>query len=453
MSGYELAIRGGTVVDRGGRAELDLYTSKGRIAALLPRDRSEPAEATFDASGLFLLPGMVDTHVHLMDPGDTTRENFLAGTEAALCQGITTVVEHTHGWPVTTRTQLSEKIDHLRERSHVDFGLAAHVWPDKVGELADLWRAGVVFFKIFTCATHGVPALAGAALAKALAELARLDAPCLVHCEDDDLTRSMELELRDLGRTDPGIIPLWRSRDAELIAVYATGLLARSSGARVTIAHASSAEVLDAVAWLRRQGAPIAAESCPQYLFLGEAEVFEHGALRKFTPPARIRDATDESAMWSAFNRGSIHHLSSDHAPSTRAQKAAGSIWDVHFGLPGLDTTLPLMLDAAIRGLTSLERLVEVYAGAPARHYGLARKGRLTVGYDADVTLVETGGSRTLDDDSIRSLARWTPYAGRPVRGQVVATVLRGRIAQHNGEVLGLPSGRHLLGPGSPASA
>lgn len=448
MSTFDLAIRGGTVIDRASRARLDIYASAGRIAALLPPDRSEPATETIDASGMLLLPGMVDTHVHLMEPGDSSREDFPTGTAAALRQGVTTVVEHTHSWPVTSKALLSEKLSGLRGRSHVDFGLAAHVWPDKIDELGELWRAGVAFFKIFTCATHGVPAVGGIDLLRVLEELGRFDGPCLVHCEDDDLTRGLERELRSLGRDDPGVIPLWRSREAELVAIHATGLLARSRGARVTIAHASSPEVLATVDWLRQRGAPLVAEGCPQYLVLREDEVYEHGALRKFTPPARIRHAADESAMWGAFNDGTIHHLSSDHAPSTRAQKAAGSIWDVHFGLPGLDTTLPIMVDAAIRGTTSFERVVEAYSTAPARYYGLSRKGRLATGYDADVVLIEPGTTRVLSDADVRSVAGWTPYAGRTVLGGVVATVLRGRLAQRGGTIVEPPSGRYLPGRG-----
>lgn len=452
MSGFDLAIRGGTVVSATGRAPLDIYVSGEKIAALLPQARPEAASETIDASGLYVLPGMVDTHVHLMDPGDASREDFPAGTGAALCQGVTTVVEHTHGWPVTSASRYAEKLAHLAGRSYADFGLAAHVWPDRIGELEGLWRAGVVFFKIFTCSTHGVPALTGERLAAALDTIGRFGGRCLVHCEDDGLTAGLERVLRDAGRDDPGILPDWRSREAELIAVHAVGVLSRACGAHVAIAHASSPEVVDAVAWHRRRGAPLVAETCPQYLLVWESEVFEHGALRKFTPPARIRSAQDETAMWAAFNSGAVHHLSTDHAPSTRAQKAAGSIWDVHFGLPGLDTTLPLMIDAALSGKTSLERVAAAYATAPARHYGLAGKGRIAPGYDADMVLVDPRPRRVLADEDVRSKAGWTPYAGREVAGAAVATVLRGRLAARDGELVGGPSGGHLRGAGAAAA-
>ena len=146
----------------------------GRVAALLEPSESAAATSTIDARGLLVLPGMVDTHVHFMDPGDAAREDFLAGSAAAALRGVTTVVEHTHGWPVTTAARLEEKRDHLRGRSHVDFGLAAHVWPDALEDLPPLWRAGAAYFKAFTCATHGVPAVAAdrlLELAESLGEL------------------------------------------------------------------------------------------------------------------------------------------------------------------------------------------------------------------------------------------------------------------------------------------
>jgi dihydroorotase-like cyclic amidohydrolase len=152
--------------------------------------------------------------------------------------------------------------------------------------------------------------------------------------------------------------------------------------------------------------------------------------------------------MWAALHDRRIHHLASDHAPSTRQQKAAGSIWEVHFGLPGLDTTAPLLIDAALSGHISLERMVEAYATAPARRYGLAGKGDLRPGYDADLALVDPGARWVLSDDHVRSRSGWTPYAGREVRGRVVGTMLRGRLAAWAGQPAGEPSGRFVPGPG-----
>src|ERR1700683_345063 len=150
-------VWGGGVVGSAGSAPLDVWIRDGRVAEL-SRGSDHAAAEEIDATGLLVLPGMVDTHVHLMEPGDPSRENFVAGSSAAAANGVTTIVEHTHSWPVTTVDRLTEKLDVLAGRSHVDYGLSAHLWPDNAGQLAGLWQAGVVFFKIFTCSTHGIAA-------------------------------------------------------------------------------------------------------------------------------------------------------------------------------------------------------------------------------------------------------------------------------------------------------
>lgn len=432
-----------------GRARLDVYIQGGRVVALEPPSGAHDADRVIDATGLFVLPGMVDTHVHLMDPGDETRESFPDGTAAAACSGITTVVEHTHGWPVTSVARFGEKRAHLRGRSHVDYGLAAHVWPEHLGELPALWRAGVTFFKVFTCTTHGVPAVRADLIFDVLGSVAGFDGACLVHCEDDLMTARNERLLRDSGRVDPGVINEWRSREAEAVAIGTVALAARLTGARVTIAHLSNASVLEILAAEQRLGSPAVAETCPQYLFLREDEIHTQGSLRKFTPPARIRSAADEDAMWEAFNSGAVHHLSSDHAPSTLEQKRVGTIWDAPFGLPGLDSTLPLMLDAALTGRTSLERLVAAYAESPARQYRLTRKGRVAVGLDADLVLVNPTGRSTLTNERVLSKARWTPFAERVGQGQITMTLLRGAVIARAGVPQGDRAGRFLPGPGA----
>jgi dihydroorotase len=167
-------------------------------------------------------------------------------------------------------------------------------------------------------------------------------------------------------------------------------------------------------------------ESCPQYLTLLEDEVLEHGPFRKFTPPARARDEGDLDAMWRALADGTIDLISSDHAPSTAAQKRAGSIWDVHFGLPGIDTTLSVLLDGAAAGWISYERVVAAYSEAPARIYGLKSKGRLEPGADADLVVVDPTQRWTVTDEDILSKAGWSPYSGRTFTGRAVRTYLRG---------------------------
>ena len=448
MTDLDLLLAGGTVVTSTGRRRLDVGVRDGVIVHVGPGTPS--AARTVDAAGLFLLPGGVDTHVHLMDPGSPEREDFPTGTNAAAASGVTTIIEHSHGMPLRTAQDLRGKVDYLRERSNVDYGLAAHAWPGHASEVPTLWAAGVSFFKVFTCTTHGVPGHDAARLKEHLTATAQAGAVSLLHCEDESLTEAAEALLRADGRTDGGILPDWRSRDAELVAVAVAALLVRRTGARATVAHLSHPEVAEYVARERVHGAALSAESCPQYFLLREAEVLDEGALRKFTPPARARTDEDEAEMWRLLRTGTLTHMSSDHAPSTLEQKRAGDIWNVHFGLPGLDSTMSLLLDAVARGHLAFEDVVRVYSERPAQTYGMwPRKGRIAVGADADIALVDPGAQRTLRHEDVLSKAGWTPFAGRTVRGRVVQTYLRGTLVAEEGRPQDARTGRLVFGPGA----
>lgn len=444
----DTSIDGALLITPDGPQRASVGIRSGRIVRIGSPDAR--ASKRIDAKGLLILPGFVDTHVHLMEPADPTREDWAHGTAAAIASGVTTIVEHTHGAPVRDAQELAAKVAWLKGRSHVDFGLAAHAWPSRLDAIEGLWREGATFVKIFTCTTHGIPRLTRTQMINLFRVTAGLNMPSLVHCEDEQLVSDAADRLRRAGRTDSALLTEWRSRTAEDVAVEMTLEIAAATGAPVAVAHASRLEVVDAVMQARTRGANVVAESCPQYLTLFEDEVQHHAGLRKFTPPARARSVEEHLGMWTALEAGQINHVSSDHAPSTRIQKTDGDIWESPFGLPGLDTTSSLLIDAAIKGDISLERLAESYAAAPARWYGLKGKGSIEIGADADLVLIDPTVERVISDSIVRSKSGWTPYDGQRVRGQVVRTFLRGRLAFSDGMVLP-PRGVHLRGPGHAA--
>ncbi len=443
----QLAIRGGTVVCETGRQQADVHIHQGRVLSI---GASVPARDEIDATGLLVMPGMVETHAHFMDPGDTTREDFGTGTRAAALSGVTTVLEHTHASPVTTAEELVSKLGHVEGKSSVDFGLAAHALPGRSREAAALWAGGACYFKFFTCDTHGIEGNDTPNLRTWFNELASIGAPALVHCEDQEITSAAEFELKASGRSDPLVISEWRSLEAEQTAVHAVGEVARLSGASVCVAHCSSPSVVAYISHEKTEGTDLVAESCPQYFLLRASELATLGPLRKFTPPTRSRGEHDENVMWELLRSGEITLISSDHAPSTLAQKSEGSIWDCNFGLPGIDTTTSLLLDAASRSKISHEDVVRSYSSAPARQYGLwPRKGSLQVGADGDIILVDPSKRWTMTSERVHSKAGWTPYEGRNVTGQVVRTLLRGATLAKNGVISNLPpAGRFVGGAG-----
>lgn len=411
--------------------------SNGRIVAIL-EEPSGDAEHTVDAEGLAALPGMVDQHVHFMDPGDNAREDFIRGSSAAAVGGVTTVVEHTHSNPVLTTGDLRQKKKYLADRSVIDFGLMAHVFPETIVHVPALWEEGVAMFKAFTCTTHGVPGLLPDDVLRLFRSLSENGARALVHCEDEFITEDNEERLRKALRDDYGIIPEWRSVEAELVAVNTVALLARLTGANVTVAHASQPEVVDLVNRERQLGAQLSIESCPQYFYLDTDEVRKHGPTRKFTPPAREAPAGD--LMWERLARGEIDLISTDHAPSTMDQKFGSDIWDCPFGLPGVETTLTMLLNAAAEGRLTLEGIVRAYSETPARLLGLyPRKGAIRPGSNADIVLVDPEEEHVLKNEDIVSKAGWTPFDGRRVKGRPIMTFLRGELVAERGRVFADP--------------
>ncbi len=449
--GVDLVIRGATIVSPEKQMRGDLLIADGCVAGTIAPGVGQGTQVV-DASGLHLLPGAVDPHVHMMDPGLTEREDFMTGTGAAAVGGVTTVVEHHRSLPfVLNADLLRDKAAYLADRSLIDFALFGGAQPDNVEQLKPMWEAGAAAFKLFTCNLHGAPAVLTDKMLEVFREVAAFNGLCLVHAEDEFITAANEKRLKAAGRKDFRVIPEWRTREAEEIAVNTTALIARLTGCRVIVAHASHPAACDLVNRERRLGAKLWVESCPQYFHLTEDEIEKWGPWHKFTPPARDRASTE--AMWQRLQVGDIDMICADHAPATKADKSKGldDIWNCSFGLPGVESVFSMMLTGVNEGRVSLERLVAARSALPAQVYGLwPRKGNLEVGADADFVLVDMQAEKTLRDEEVVSKVGWTPYKGRRVKGLPIKTYVRGNLVAADGKPTGKPGwGRFLPGPGA----
>ena len=436
----DLAIINGLLVDSNGICPAVLSIRGGKIVGITQSLENTPQEV-IDAKGLYILPGAIDGHVHMMDPGHTDREDFTTGTRAAARGGVTTVIDHHRTEPpVFGAKELLGKKEYLKTRSIVDFGLLGGLSLTNPGNLRGLWEAGALGFKGFTCELHEADALGIGNLMEILEEIQKFGGMALFHCEDDSLLKTTEERLRKKGRKDPLSVAEWRSPEAEEIAVRTLIYAARKTGARVAVAHTSLPSVVLEQAAAKAQGISIYTETCAQYLYLTEEDLKEKGPFLKFTPPPRKKEEV-EKMRW-CLAQGLIDMVNSDHCPYPRSEKEAGlgDIWKAPFGIPGVETAISILLDGVSAGNWTLSKVAEVRSEKPAIIYGLVgQKGFLRVGNDADLILVDMKRKRRLDDGQIFSKCGWTPYHGKEMTGDVILTMVRGKVVMREGKVIGEP--------------
>ena len=442
---FDLALRGGTVVTEVAMFPADLVVQGGRVAGLLaPGSNGIQARRVLDVSGLYLLPGAIDVHVHFREPGLTHKEDWETGSAGAAVGGVTTVLEMPNTLPPTaTAEALRDKAKLAEGRSYVDFGLYGVVMADNLEQIEPLWRCGAVGFKIFLGETTGqLSAPSGLRLVQALQAIARTGLRVGFHAEDREICAMALDEARRQGLQGIRAHLASRPAAAELDAIGRLVALARHTGAKVHIFHLSAGEGVELIRLGRASGADITGETCPHYLLLtvDDPRVEAAGAIAKVNPPLRTR--ADAQQLWDGLRDGTLALVASDHAPHT-SQEKTGSIWEAASGVPGVELLLPLMLNEASHGRCSLCDVVRWLAAGPARTFGLyPRKGTLTIGADADIAVVDLHRRWTIRAAALQSKARFTPFDGWEVRGAVVYTLVGGRVVAEDGRLTGPPAGR-----------
>jgi dihydroorotase len=427
MSAFDLIVRGGTIANHAGEGVGDIGVKGGRITAIGDLATASAGQV-IDAKGLHVLPGVIDTQVHFREPGNTHKEDLETGTRAAALGGVTAVFEMPNtAPPTTTADALADKIARAKGRAHVDHAFYAGASPDNYAQLAELERQpGCCGIKTFMGSSTGTLLVSDdEGLNNVLRNITRRAA---FHAEDE----ARLVERKSLAREgDWTSHPEVRDDQAALLAVQRLVNAARKHGKRVHVLHVSSAIEMEFLATAKDVAT---VETLPQFLTFEAPGVYEklHG-FAQMNPP--IRYAKDRAALWSlGIAQGVVDVLGTDHAPHTREEKAQAYPKSPS-GMPGVQTLAPVMLTHVAEGRLSLARFIDLTSAGPQRVFGIAGKGRIALGYDADLTLVDMKARRTIRNEDQATRCGWTPFDGFEAKAWVMGTVIRGQQIMRDGEL------------------
>lgn len=429
----DLVINNGIVVTPDAAFPASVAIKDEKIVAVGAPDAMPPARETLDASGLHILPGAIDVHVHFRDPGYPHKEDWESGTAAAAFGGVTTVFDMPNTIPPTgTGTILAEKHKIAAAKAHVDFGLYGLLGEDTIDNVPELVAGGVIGFKLYMGNTFGkIPSPSTGAMLEAFEVVAETGKRVSLHAETNSVMERRQTRLTQAGRHEPLAHLDSRPAVVAIEAVSRACILSEWTGARIHILHISSADELRPLREAKARGVDVTGETCPQYLFLSTEDYARFGGVIRVNPPVREKD--NQEPIFEAMKDGTIDMIATDHAPHSPEEKTRNDIWAVDCGFPGVETQMPAMLTAVNAGRMSICDYVRWSAFNPARHWGLhPRKGTIQPGADADLALVDLGREWTIDDAKIQSRSKISPWHGRKVKGLPVHTIVRGRFVMRD---------------------
>jgi dihydroorotase len=429
----DLVIRNGKLVSPDSIIDAAVAVKDGAILCVGDDAAMPPARETLDASGLHVLPGAIDVHVHFRDPGYPHKEDFASGTAAAAFGGVTTVFDMPNTIPPTGTVEvLAAKHAIAAEKAHVDYGLYGLLGENTIGNVPALLAGGVIGFKLYMGNTFGkIPSPSTGAMLEAFEVVAASGKRISLHAETNSIMERRETRLREAGRVDPLAHLASRPAVVAVEAVSRAAILAEWTGARIHILHISSAEELEPLRAAKARGVDITGETCPHYLMLSSEDYARLAGVIRVNPP--VREARNQAPLWAALADGTIDLIATDHAPHAIEEKTRNDIWTVDCGFPGVELQMPLMLTECNAGRFSLCDYVRWSAASPAKIFGLfPRKGVIQPGADADLGLIDLRREWTVDDARLQSHARVTPWHGRRMQGLPVHTLVRGRFVMRD---------------------
>ncbi|WP_457798735.1 dihydroorotase [Methylocystis sp. S23] len=422
---FDVILSGGVLVNQDGEGPRDVGVRDGRIAAIGDLSRASAGE-TIDCRGLHILPGVIDSQVHFREPGLSHKEDLESGSRSAVMGGVTAVFEMPNTSPLTTsEAALADKVARGTGRMHCDFAFWVGGTHENAKDLGELERLpGAAGIKVFMGSSTGSLLVADdEGVAEVLSHTRRRAA---FHSEDEDRLNERK-GLRVEG--DPGSHPVWRDVETALRSTRRLLKIAREKRALVHVLHVTTAEEIDLLA----QHKDIASvEATPNHLMLDAEAYGRIGALAQMNPP--VREARHRDALWEGVRQGVVDVIGSDHAPHTLEEKAQPYPKSPS-GMTGVQTILPLLLDAVNKGKLTLARFVDLTSAGPNRIFGIAGKGRVAKGYDADFTVVDLKRREIIRNEWVASRVGWTPYHGTEVTGWPVGTFVRGKKVMWEGEL------------------
>ena len=423
---FDVVLHGGALVNQDGVAERDIGVIDGKIAEIGQLSNFDAAEK-INCRGLHILPGVIDTQVHFREPGMPHKEDLESGSRSAVLGGVTAVFEMPNTDPLTSTPEaLADKVRRGRDRMHCDFAFWVGGTHENARSLAELERLpGAAGVKVFMGSSTGSLLIADdAGIAEVLSHTRRRVA---FHSEDEDRL----IERKHLRRDgDPSSHPIWRDVETAVKSTRRLIKIAQDKGALIHVLHVTTEEEIELLAQCKDIAS---AEVTPHHLTMDETDYQRIGALAQMNPP--VRSARHREALWRGVTQGIVDVIGSDHAPHTLEEKARPYPHSPS-GMTGVQTIVPLLLDHMNAGRVSLERLVDLTSAGPARLFGIAQKGRVAVGYDADLTIVDLKRRETIRNSWIGSRVGWTPYDGKTVNGWPIGTVVRGRKVMWEGELV-----------------
>jgi len=417
----DLTIRKCKVWHKKRLVEAGLAIDEGKIVSISKDTRLPKSDEKINCKGKIILPGLVDTHVHFREPGLEWKEDWSTGSRAAAKGGITFVMDMPNTDPTTTTVMRLLEKKKLAKKSVVNFGLYAGITGDNTDQIENLSKHADAF-KLYMAKTTGVFKLNDNVLImKAFDEISKTKKVVCVHAENQKMNERFLKIYKN--KDDPLAYAHSRPRESEILAINDVIGMAKQTKVKLHVCHVTTKEGLELIK--KAKNVDVTCETCPQYLFMTQEDLKKKKTLAKMNPPLRTKE--DQTALWKGISNGTIDTITSDHAPHTLEEKYQ-DIWLAPAGVPGVETTLPLMLNAVNKRMIGLKKVIELMHNNAVKRFGLGNYGNLEVGNDANLTIIDLKKKWKILREDLLTKCGWSPFEGWEVKGIPVMTIVNGNV-------------------------